>query len=191
MVSIGDEGFYGADDTGSAPCPPGGPPSGKQWWCNGSAGDWIGLRKTPDIDFACIHMYPDILGMQHWGIGSEDDVAVGWVTNHTREAHALGKPLLMGEVGNGAAGLEQHEKYAIYTQAAADAGTGGWAVWMFAALNDQYYSPPDWPSWWRSGDANLQVYCLRAGDPSPPNDGGSHDPDSCATLASAAAAADR
>jgi mannan endo-1,4-beta-mannosidase len=82
-------------------------------------------------------MYPDSFNMREWGIGSEDEVARGWIANHTREAHALGKPLLLGEVGNGAAEA-QHEKYANYTQAAEEAGTDGWAVWMLAALEDQF-----------------------------------------------------
>ena len=180
MVAIGDEGFYGADDTGSAVCP------ARQWWCDGSAGDWLGLLRLPGVDFGSLHMYPDSFHMSEWGIGSEDEVASGWVANHTREAHALGKPLLLGEVGHGSAGVAQHEKYALYTKAAADAGTNGWAVWMLAALEDLYSRAPAFPNWWRGGDANLQVYCLRAGDPEPPSDGGAHDPDSCAVLAAAA-----
>jgi len=184
MVSIGDEGFYGG---GSVPCPAKGPPPGKQWWCNGSAGDWLGLLKLPDIDFGSMHMYPDSFGMQYWGIGDEDSVARGWIVNHTLEAHALGKPVLLGEMGHGAAKLMQHEKYANYTLAAAAAGTDGWAVWMLATLDDMDFHPqPNWPSWWRGGDAELQVYCLQPGDPAPPNDGGSHDPDTCAVLAAAA-----
>ena len=125
--------------------------------------------------------------MGRWGIGSEDDVARGWVTNHTLQAHAAGKPLLMGEFGHGAAGLAQHGKYFNYTAAAAQAGADGWAVWMLAGLDDEDFPRPDWPSWWRGGDAQLQVYCAQPGDPAPPDDGGAHDPHTCAVLAAAAA----
>lgn len=189
MVSIGDEGFYGADDTGSAPCPTKAGPTGHQWWCNGSSGDWLGLLRLPTVDFATVHMYPDSFGMKLWGIGSEDEVAVGWVANHTREAHALGKPVLFEEVGNGAAGLDQHTKYDLYMQAVANAGGDGWGVWMLAALQDQYSHTPNWPTWWKGADASLQVYCLNPGgsDPPIPSDGGAHDPESCAVLTAAAA----
>ena len=185
MVAIGDEGFYGAD--GGAPwCPAGGGPTGRQWWCNGSAGDWLGLLRTPGIDFASLHMYPDSFEMGAWGLGAEDAVARAWIANHTRAAHALGKPVLLGEFGHGAAGLAQHEKYASYTQAAAQAGTDGWAVWMLAGLDDADVHPAGWPPWWRGGDAGLQVYCLQPGDPAPPSDGAPHDPATCAVLAAAA-----
>jgi len=187
MVSVGDEGFYGADDTGSAPCPAGAPPSGRQWWCNGAAGDWLGLLKLPDVDFGSVHMYPDAFEMHSWGLGDEDAVARGWIVNHTREGHALGKPVLLGEMGHGAAGLAQHAKYDNYTRAAEEAGLDGWAVWMIASLDDEDFPRPDWPSWWRGGDAALQVYCPQPGDPPPPSDGGAHDPASCAVLAAAAA----
>lgn len=187
MVAIGDEGFYGADDTGSAPCPSKpSSPSGRQWWCDGTSGDWIGLLRLPDVDFATVHLYPDSFNMRLWGLGDEDTVARGWIANHTREAHAVGKPVIFEEFGHGAAGLEQHVKYALYTQAASDAGADGWAVWMLAALQDQYSSPPAWPSWWRGGDAELQVYCLRTDDPALPSDGVAHDVDTCAVLATAA-----
>lgn len=178
MVAVGDEGFYGAGDVD---CPR------AQWWCNGSAGDWLGLLRVPDVNFASLHVYPDSFEMGRWGIGSEDDVARGWIFNHTLQAHAEGKPLLMGEFGHGAAGLAQHEKYANYTAAAAAAGCGGWAVWMLAGLDDEDFPHPSWPSWWRGGDAQLQVYCSQPGDPAPPDDGGAHDPDTCAVLAAAAA----
>lgn len=186
MVAVGDEGFYGGDDTGEVPCPAGGPPSGKQWWCDGSAGDWLGLLRTSGIDFGSLHMYPDSFEMRDWGLGDEDDVARGWIVNHTREAHALGKPVLLGEFGHGSAQLAQSGKYANYTRAAAEAGTDGWAVWMMAGLDDTDFYPPNWPSWWRGGDANLQVYCAQPGDPVPPEDGGAHDPETCTVLAKAA-----
>jgi mannan endo-1,4-beta-mannosidase len=187
MVSIGDEGFYGADDTGSLQCPAKpSAPSGRQWFCDGSAGDWLGLLRLPGVDFASVHLYPDSFNMGEWGLGSEDAVARGWIVNHTSEAHACGKPILFGEFGHGEAGLSQHTKYANYTQAAADAGADGWAVWMLATLEDLYSRTPAWPSWWRGGDAALQVYCLDGGDPPPPADGGSHDLDSCGVIAAAA-----
>ena len=181
MVSVGDEGFYGAGDTGGVPCPR------AQWWCNGAAGDWLGLLRLPGVDFGSLHVYPDSFEMGLWSLGDEDSVARGWVLNHTRQAHDAGKPLLMGEFGNGAAGLAQHAKYANYTAAAAEAGADGWAVWMLAGLDDEDFPHPAWPSWWHSGDANLQVYCVQPGDPAPPNDGGAHDPATCAVLAAAAA----
>jgi mannan endo-1,4-beta-mannosidase len=181
MVSVGDEGFWGADDTGGTPCP------SRQWWCDGSAGDWLGLLRLPGVDFGSVHLYPDSFKMQEWGVGAEDAVACAWIANHTRAAHARGKPVLFGEFGHGAAGLAQHAKYALYTAAAEAAGADGWAVWMLASLEGDYSRQPAWPSWWRGGDAELQVYCAGAGDPPPPGDGAPHDPDTCAVLAAAAA----
>jgi mannan endo-1,4-beta-mannosidase len=180
MVAIGDEGFYGSSPPRSTPCPR------QQWWCTGAAGDWLGLLQLPGIDFGTLHMYPDSFRMGEWGIGSEGAVARGWVVNHTGEAQALGKPVLLEEVGNGAAAVVQHELYGNYTQAALEAGTGGWAVWMLASLDSIDFHPPNYPNWWKGGDAQLQVYCTAPGDPAPPTDGGSHDPDTCAVLAAAA-----
>ena len=180
MVSVGDEGFWAKGDTGGAPCPR------AQWWCDGSAGDWLGLLRLPHVDFGSMHMYPDSFEMSLWGLGDEDTVARGWIVNHTRAARALGKPMLLGEFGNGAASLAQHEKYANYTHAADEAGVGGWAVWMLAGLVSEDFPQPTWPTWWRGGDAQLQVYCTQPGDPVPPDDGGVHDPATCAVLAAAA-----
>lgn len=59
---------------------------------------------------------------------------------------------------------------------------------MVATLNDEYYHPPSWPTWWGPGDAGLQVYCLHAGDPPAPKDN-AHDDASCAVLVAAASAA--
>lgn len=163
-----------------------------QWWCNGQAGDWLAFLKIPDVDFAVLHVYPDALRMSEWSMGAEDAVATQWIANHTRQARELaGKPLLMEEFGHGAAGLAQHAKYALYTAAASEAGAGGWAVWMLAGLDDVYYTPPKFPSWYGAGDAELQVYCLRAGDPAPPpapSGGTPIDLQTCGAVRAAAAA---
>jgi len=183
LVSIGDEGFYGGNNTGGVPCPRG------QWWCNGASGDWLGFLNIPGVDYASLHVYPDSSRMSEWSMGGEDAVAAAWIANHTSQAHAAGKPMLMAEFGHGAAGLEQHSKYALYTAAARDAGADGWAVWMIAGLDDEYYKPPAFPSWYGVGDAELQIYCLRDGDPAAPAapPGGTPvDLGSCAVLAAAA-----
>ena len=39
---------------------------------------------------------------------------------------------------------------------------------MIAGLNNEYYKPPAFPSWYGPGDAALQVYCLRSGAPAAP-----------------------
>ena len=88
LVTIGDEGFYGLNESGGIPCPPGHGPSGRQWWCDGSAGDWLGLLALPTFDFATLLVYPDSFNMKDWGMGEEDDVARGWIRNHTKRGQA-------------------------------------------------------------------------------------------------------
>lgn len=179
LVAVGDEGFYGIN-RGDVQCPR------NQWWCSGQSGDWLSLIALPEIDFGTIHMYPDSFEMRLWGIsgGDEDAVAKGWILNHSFQAAAYGKPIIMEEFGYDNS-TTQHVKFANYLSWGKNAGIGGWAVWMQATLNDQYYTPPAWPSWWGPGDAGLQVYCLHPGDPPAPNDG-YHDNASCAVLVAAA-----
>ena len=208
LVAVGDEGFYGKN-RGDVPCPR------NQWWCSGQSGDWLSLIALPEVDFGTIHMYPDSFYMREWSMGVEDAVARGWIQNHTFQAATFGKPVIMeGEICSTTENVPritmpvllthlfrasyvdtlefgydnsttQHVEFSNYLTWGSDAGLGGWAVWMQATLNDQYYSPPGWPTWWGPGDAGLQVYCLHAGDPAAPQDG-YHDAASCAVLEAAA-----
>lgn len=90
LVTIGDEGFYGTN-RGSVPCPR------DQWWCNGQSGDWLSQIALPEVDFGTLHMYPDSMYMSEWSLdnGDEDAVARGWLENHTAQAAAFGKPMIM------------------------------------------------------------------------------------------------
>ena len=153
-----------------------------QWWCNGQSGDWLGQLAIDTIDFATLHVYPDVFHMSEWDIaGSEDETAIGWIKNHTLQAHAMKKPILMEEFGY-TNNMTQHIKFETYLDAGLSVGLDGWAVWMIAALDDTLYHPPQFPKWWKGGDAGLQVYCLRkSGDPEPPNDT-EHDIESCTVL---------
>ena len=164
LVTIGDEGFYGGNETGGVEC------VRDQWWCNGQSGDWLGLLTTPSIDFATLHVYPDVFHMSEWSIeSSEDATATAWIKNHTQQAHELMKPIIMEEFGY-SNGTTQHIKFATYLDAGLMSNLDGWAVWMLSALDDTSYYPPQFPKWWKDGDAGLQVYCLLEQDPSPPND---------------------
>jgi mannan endo-1,4-beta-mannosidase len=175
LVTIGDEGFYGLNETGGVVC------VRDQWWCNGQSGDWLGLLSISSIDFATLHVYPDVFHMGEWSIeASEDETAIGWIQNHTLQAHALNKPIIMEEFGY-SNGTTQHIKFETYLSAGLTSGLDGWAVWMLAALDDTYYHPPQFPKWWKDGDAGLQIYCLKEGDPSPPNDT-DHDIATCPVL---------
>jgi mannan endo-1,4-beta-mannosidase len=50
------------------------------------------ITKLPSIDFMSLHLYPD-----QWG--KQVDWATDYITNHSRSAHSIGKPALLGEYG--------------------------------------------------------------------------------------------
>ncbi|MFH2027555.1 MAG: NosD domain-containing protein, partial [Nanoarchaeota archaeon] len=76
LLGTGEDGFYKNKDTG--------------WQFNGTDGqDYLGNLQNPNIDFAGFHNY----------IWSTFDNSLTWLEDHIREAHALGKPVVITEFG--------------------------------------------------------------------------------------------
>ncbi|HYO96287.1 MAG TPA: cellulase family glycosylhydrolase [Polyangiaceae bacterium] len=131
LVSVGDEGFY---------CTPG----ASDWTEHcGEGVDTLALTALPHVDVMSIHLYPD-----HWG----KDVAWGtnWIQRHVADAHALGKPALLGEFGL----LDQSTRnpsYRLWTDALFAAGGAGTLFWMLADEQDNGTPYPDYDG--------FTVYC--------------------------------
>ena len=85
LVTIGEEGFFGAGDA-RATANPGD-------WGPGTGQDWARDHALPGIDFGTVHLWPDNWDKEagSWG--------VDWLAAHADAAAALGKPLLLQEFG--------------------------------------------------------------------------------------------
>ena len=126
--------------------------------------DFAAFTATPTIDFGSAHLYPD-----SWGSRKGVAWGVDWVRNHTAIAHALGKPMLLGEFGLKGG---QAAAYAAWGAAWLGSGLNGDLFWMLCGRQD--YDQPWYPDY-----DGFCVYCRNATDPAPP--GG--DAGSCAALA--------
>ena len=153
LVAVGDEGFF-CDTYQDFPDMTGDCYVGT---------DFAAFTAIPTVDFGSAHLYPDA-----WGGGKGVAWGIEWVRNHTAVAHALGKPMLLGEFGlkDG-----QAADYAQWGAAWLDAGLNGDAFWMLCGRQD--YAQPWYPNY-----DGFCVYCPNASDPAPP----SGDPNSCAAL---------
>src|SRR6185295_17120015 len=81
LVSTGDEGFY---------CDPSTP---NDWTRNCLEGvDTIAFTQVRTIDYMSLHLYPD-------GWGKTADWGTWWINQHIQDAHAIGKPVVLGEFG--------------------------------------------------------------------------------------------
>ena len=192
MIAVGDEGFlcetYQEEPSMTGDCYVG--------------TDFSAFTALPHIDFGSLHLYPDSWGKNAaWG--------AAWIANHTAIAHALGKPVLLGEFGmkNGQSGV-----YEAWGEAIVSGGMNGDLFWMLCGAQDYdaerlgapWYpdyvrrparhllscplsltSPPHTPPHTRhhTSQDGFCVYCPNATEPSAPGD-----PRSCGVLAAHAAA---
>ena len=63
------------------------------WLFNGGVGvSFTNNTALPQIDFASIHVYPDV-----WNLPAH--AGATWIRDHARKARQMGKPLLIGEFG--------------------------------------------------------------------------------------------
>ena len=123
LVCVGDEGFYNQ-------------PTNSDWTMNGSSGvDWLALLRLPKIDFGTVHLYPD-----SWS--KTTDWATNWISQHLRDGHALGKPVLLEEYGYQAKPARD-AVYAQWTQLVENSGNGD-TFWMLAGLQDDGSLYPDY-----------------------------------------------
>ena len=158
LLAVGDEGFlcetYQDDPDMTGDCYVG--------------TDYAGMTSIATIDFGSMHLYPDAWGHDAtWG--------TAWITNHTRIAHAIGKPVVLGEFG-----MKNNEAatYAAWGEASLS-GCVLDAFWMLCGLQD---SGGD-NGWYPNYDG-FCVYCKNSSDPNPP----SGDAAACGVLSAHAAA---
>jgi mannan endo-1,4-beta-mannosidase len=89
LVGLGEEGF----DTSGGAYSPVSDYNHQSWLFDGSEGtSFTGNTSLADIDFASIHVYPDV-----WNLPPA--AGVNWIVDHIRIARQLGKPLIIGEFG--------------------------------------------------------------------------------------------
>ena len=156
---VGDEGFfcltYQADPDSTGDCY--------------SGTDFAAMTALPDIDFGSLHLYPDAWGHDAaWG--------AAWIVNHTQVAHALGKPVVLGEFGMKG---DEAATYAAWGSVALSSGINGDMFWMLCGRQGSGGNG----GWYPNYDG-FCVYCANATDPAPP--GG--DAAACGVLAAHAAA---
>jgi mannan endo-1,4-beta-mannosidase len=127
LVAVGDEGFlcetYQDDPDMTGDCYVG--------------TDFAAFTALPTIDFGSAHLYPD-----SWGGGKGVEWGMEWIANHTAMAHALGKPMLLGEFG-----LKQGQAaaYAEWGAAWLAGGLNGDLFWMLCGRQD--YDTPWYPDY--------------------------------------------
>lgn len=131
LVAVGDEGFY---------CTPG----ASDWTENCGEGiDTLGLAALGAIDVMSFHLYPDSWGKTAaWG--------TEWIARHFADAHAIGKPALLGEYGF----RNQSSRNRIYkewTDAVENAGGAGALFWLLSGFQDDQTLYPDYDG--------FTVYC--------------------------------
>lgn len=124
MVSVGDEGFYRRS-------------SEEEWTRNGKEGvDWERLVALPDIDYGTVHLYPD-----HWG--KTPDWGTEWIREHVRDAHKLGKPVVIEEYGLKDK-ARRDDVYRSWLQAAEEEGAAGTMLWLLTGKQDDGTPYPDY-----------------------------------------------
>jgi mannan endo-1,4-beta-mannosidase len=112
LVATGEEGFDNTR-TGYSSYSAG-------WLLDGSQGSsFTDNTQLPVIDFGGLHLYPN-----PWSISNTD--ALNWVSDHTSIAHAMGKPMMVGEFG-----ADDHSVYAGWLDNVASSGTAGSLLWEF------------------------------------------------------------
>ncbi|MBI3679513.1 MAG: cellulase family glycosylhydrolase [Acidobacteria bacterium] len=116
LLISGDEGFY---------CVPG----ARDWTENcGEGVDTIALARIPGIDLLSFHLYPEA-----W----KHDLAwsAAWIDKHFADAHALGKPALLGEYGFEDGDL-RNVVYKRWTDSIFSTGGSGAMFWMLSNRSD-------------------------------------------------------
>lgn len=127
LVAVGDEGFYG--DSGNSDYP----------YSDYEGVAWKRLISLPKVDYGTTHLYPI-----SWG-ETADPRGWGhtWITNHIRDAKAIGKPVVIEEFGlpdqTQTPGFDEATRVATYTDwtgAVESAGGAGDQAWLVTALTD-------------------------------------------------------
>ncbi|SBT52970.1 cellulase family glycosylhydrolase [Micromonospora auratinigra] len=132
LVGVGDEGFF-CDDRAAT-----------DWTVNcGEGVDTVALASLPAVDLMGYHLYPD-----HWDRTA--DWGVTWIERHSREAEAIGKPVLLGEFG-WADKATRNPVYRRWTDAVIRSGGDGFLYWILSGTQDDGSLYPDYDGY--------TVYC--------------------------------
>lgn len=125
LVAVGDEGFYGRPGDPDYP------------YSDYEGVAWPRLTALPAVDYGTVHLYP-----QSWG-NKTAEWATTWITDHIRDGHALGSPVVLEEFGWSLPGVGDEELAAvrdpIYTTwtAALEAADGdGSQFWILTGRQD-------------------------------------------------------
>lgn len=112
LVGIGMEGYYGQSEKQANP--------------NGFVvgTDFITNSRTPGIDYATIHIYPD-QWLSNSTNAAQDQFVKQWIQSHIADSKSIGKPLIIEEFG-------KNSKSANYSVIARDAYMGN----VFADVYD-------------------------------------------------------
>ncbi|XP_042401377.1 mannan endo-1,4-beta-mannosidase 2-like [Zingiber officinale] len=135
LLTVGLEGFYGsANSPEKEDINPG-------KWYGKLGSDFLRNSRTPSIDFASVHIYPD-----HWlsqaNLSEKMSYTSKWVASHIEDGkRELNKPILFAEFGlsNKVEGFEDSHRImfyrsifdAIYDSATKDGAGAGALVWQF------------------------------------------------------------
>ncbi|VVA89711.1 unnamed protein product [Arabis nemorensis] len=125
LLEIGLEGFYGESNPERTVYNPGGAVS--------TGTDFISNNQIPEIDFATIHIYPDIwVPLQSSRTGEQDTFVDRWIGAHIEDCdNIIKKPLLIAEFGKSSKvpgfSLEKRNKFfkKVYDVIYSSARTGG------------------------------------------------------------------
>ncbi|MFH2005296.1 MAG: cellulase family glycosylhydrolase [bacterium] len=146
LVLTGEEGFgddldAGEDDTWSR--------LGARWMTRRTGQSFT--ANTARVDLATIHLYPEDW---RWDPERIEDAGVRWIRGRADAAAALGRPLVLGELGlrnDGRFSLEERRRiYDVWLEAArTHPGVAGALTWSFST-DDR---PDDWDAFtWRWRD---------------------------------------
>ena len=117
LVSVGDEGFYNSDSSSS------------DWTINGSQGvDWKRLIALPTIDYGTLHLYPN-------GWGKDANWGTQWISDHIRDGHAEGKPVVLEEYGWSDL-TTRDDIYRTWTNTVYTQGGNGDQFWILTGKQD-------------------------------------------------------
>ncbi|XP_074588277.1 mannan endo-1,4-beta-mannosidase 2-like [Curcuma longa] len=126
LLTVGLEGFYGPT---SSPEKKGVNP--EKWYADVGS-DFLRNSKTPAIDFASVHIYPD-KWLPHANLSEKTSYAFKWIVSHIEDGEKeLAKPILFSEFGLSDKNKDSYKSIldTIYYSAAMDGAAAGALIWQ-------------------------------------------------------------
>ncbi|KAL4437982.1 hypothetical protein ABPG77_004203 [Micractinium sp. CCAP 211/92] len=104
LLTVGEEGFYSTTKA-SVPSNPGYPDT---HWAEEWNQDFVVDHSDPNIDFAAMHIWPDLWKCQTCSSALPVSFFQAWIQQHIKDAASLGKPLIIEEFGTQQAGRDAY-----------------------------------------------------------------------------------